>query len=368
MTGTLHLMTVVGARPQFIKAAAVSRAIEDHNRSQPAAPIAQTVVHTGQHYDPGLSEIHFEQLGLAPPDHHLAVGSGGHGKQTGVMLQRLEPVMTKEAPDVVLVYGDTNSTLAGALVAAKLDIPLAHVEAGLRSFRRDMPEEINRVVVDHLASFLFCPSERAVSNLAAEGIHDGVHLSGDVMFDVLLWHLERARERSRPTDFGLEPGGYVLVTVHRAANTDDRPRLDSIMKGLELVAGTGIVVVFPVHPRTRRMMAAQDLHPGIRLIDPIGYEECLVLAVEARAVVTDSGGLQKEAYWLGTPCVTLREETEWTETLDAGWNVLVGADADQIAAAIAEPPRGSARPKVYGDGIAAVRIVDVLRTRKMPVG
>jgi UDP-N-acetylglucosamine 2-epimerase len=360
MTSSLHVMTVVGARPQFIKAAAVCRAIADHNRANPSAPISETVVHTGQHYDAALSEIHFDQLGLAPPAHHLAVGSGGHGEQTGLMLQRLEPVMAAEVPDLVLVFGDTNSTLAGGLVAAKLNIPLAHVEAGLRSFRRDMPEEVNRVVVDHLASLLFCPSERAVANLAAEGIRNGVHRSGDVMFDVLLWHLAQARERYLPADFGLEPEGYVLVTVHRAANTNEPHRLDSILNGLERVAGTGIDVLFPMHPRTRRLMTPRELHPAVRLVDPIGYEQCLVLAAAARAVVTDSGGLQKEAYWLGTPCVTLREETEWPETVEAGWNVLVGSDPDQIAAAIATPPRGTSRAEIYGDGKAAARLVEEL--------
>jgi UDP-N-acetylglucosamine 2-epimerase len=263
----------------------------------------------------------------------------------------------------VLVYGDTNSTLAGALAAVKLHMPVAHVEAGLRSYRRDMPEEINRVLVDHVASWLFCPSDQAVVNLAAEGVTQGVHQVGDVMFDVLLWHANLAHKRFAPADFGVEPGGYVFATVHRAANTDDPDRLAGILSGLDEVACSGLAVLFPVHPRTRPLLEGRPLHPGVRLLEPIGYEQCLVLVSGARAVLTDSGGLQKEAYWLGTPCVTLRAETEWPETVGSGWNVLVDADPTAVYAAVAEPPRGPQRADIYGDGKAAGRVVEALIRR-----
>jgi UDP-N-acetylglucosamine 2-epimerase len=361
MTPELHVMTVVGARPQFIKAAAVSRAIDAYNRANPSAPVRETIVHTGQHYDVALSDVHFEELRLAAPRHQLGVGSGSHGAQTGLMLDRLEPIVVAAKPDVVLVFGDTNSTLAGGLVPAKLGIPLAHVEAGLRSFRRDMPEEINRVVVDHLASLLFCPSEQAVANLVAEGIRGGVHLVGDVMYDVLLAQLDRARSRSRPEDFGVVSGGYVLATVHRAGNTDDPQRFAEILQALEHIADAGISVVFPAHPRSRRLLPHNfPSNSRIHLVDPLSYEQSLVLAEEARAVVTDSGGLQKEAYWLGTPCITLRAETEWPETVETGWNVLVGTDPDRVSEAVSTPPQGTGRPERYGDGSAAARIVDLL--------
>ena len=347
-----HVLTVVGARPQFVKAAAISRVIRQ-GRS-----VRETLVHTGQHYDHNMSEAFFAEFELDPPNHHLAVGSASHGAQTGEMMIRLERVLVEERPEVVLVYGDTNSTLAGALVAAKLDIPLAHVEAGLRSYDRSMPEEMNRVLVDHVASLLFTPSSQGTENLRREGIVGGVHEVGDVMYDVLRWQISRAVEvpRLQAAPHGDE---FVLVTLHRAANTDDPERLRSVLDAFGAIAAAGLEVVWPVHPRAASLV--QDFRvPGVHLIEPITHHECLRLAQAARVVATDSGGLQKEAYWLGTPCVTLRAETEWVETVEAGWNQLVDVDRDAIVKAILGATRPVERPHLYGDGHAAERIVDVL--------
>lgn len=320
----------------------------------------EVLVHTGQHYDAGLSDVFFEELGLPAADHHLGVGSGSHGRQTGLMLERLEEALLAEQPDCVLVYGDTNSTLAGALAAAKLHLPLAHVEAGMRSFNRDMPEEINRVVADHCADLLFCPTTTAVENLVGEGITQGVHLVGDVMYDSLLAHLSLARERSRiMEERKLKPGSYVLATVHRPANTDDTGRLQAILVALGELDEP---VIFPMHPRARLAMMSTDVEaaPTVRLLEPVGYLDMLTLEQYARMIITDSGGVQKEAYLLGVPCVTLREETEWPETLEGGWNVLAGAEPARIlAAARRARPEGSP-PPAFGDGHAAEKIVRVL--------
>jgi UDP-N-acetylglucosamine 2-epimerase len=350
----MRIVTVVGARPQFIKAAPVSAAL--------SGCAEEIVVHTGQHYDDDMSGVFFRELGLAEPDHHLGVGSGSHGQQTAAMLSGIESVLLAERPDAVLVYGDTNSTLAGALAAAKLDIPVAHVEAGLRSFNRSMPEEHNRVLTDHLATWLFCPSDTAVRNLAGEGLISGVHNVGDVMLDAALHFAAVAEERSTILDqMGLSSGGYLLGTLHRAYNTDDPHRLRSIVTALSRI---GEPVVFPVHPRTRLAMANLDLNEastGIHMIDPVGYLDMLVLLQHARLVLTDSGGLQKEAFFFGVPCATLRPETEWVETVTAGWNVLVNADEDLIMAAAQrrdwpQPPP----PQLYGDGCSAGRIASIL--------
>ncbi len=342
----MKILTVVGARPQIIKAAAVS------GRLRRVA--TEVLVHTGQHYDPNMSEQFFHELDMPAPDYHLAVGSGPHGAQTGRMLEAIERVIVGESPDRVMVYGDTNSTLAGALAAAKLDVPVVHVEAGLRSFNRSMPEEINRIVTDRVAALLCCPGESAVRHLAAEGITAGVHLTGDVMRDLL--------ERVRPSldtrilsALSLTAGRYLLLTLHRAHNTDNRDRLAGV---LEALAESADPVVFPAHPRTAQALAALGLVPGgsVRLTDPVGYRDMLALQQHARIVVTDSGGVQKEAYWLGVPCVTLREDTEWAETVDAGWNRLAGSDPAVIRAALGAAAPPTVRPELYGDGHAADRI------------
>jgi UDP-GlcNAc3NAcA epimerase len=349
----MKVLTVVGARPQIIKAAAVSGPLRRRVR--------EVLVHTGQHYDDRMSDQFFRELDLPAPDHHLGIGSGSHGVQTGRMLEALEPVVISERPDRVLVYGDTNSTLAGALVAAKLGVPIVHVEAGLRSYNRSMPEETNRIVADHLADVLCCPGDRALRTLAAEGITRGVHVTGDVMRDLL----ERARPRldGEPAAArGLTSGAYALLTLHRANNTDDAERLARI---LGAVADAPMPVVFPIHPRTRRALAAAG-GPSVgslRMIEPLGYYEMLSLLQHARVVLTDSGGVQKEAYWLGVPCVTLREETEWVETVDAGWNRLVGSDPAAIRRALADTDPPAVRPNLYGEGCAAERIAELVEDR-----
>jgi UDP-GlcNAc3NAcA epimerase len=355
----LKVATVVGARPQFIKAAAVSRAIARHNAACPERPITEVLIHTGQHYDYGMSAVFFHELELPEPAHHLSVGSGPHGAQTGEMLKRVEAVLLAEKPDLALVYGDTNSTLAGALAAAKLHVPVAHVEAGLRSFNQRMPEEVNRILTDHLSTWLFCPSEQAVQNLAQEGIRKGVYLAGDVMYDVLLWQLPQARERqSLLTEWGLQPGSYALATVHRAESTDDPQRLRSIFIALERLARNGLPVVLPLHPRTGEALGTAGIVPeSVHIMQPASYEEMLCLEANARVILTDSGGLQKEAYWLGVPCVTLREETEWLETVTAGWNVLVGCDPERIVDAVRKLQPKDSRSSLYGNGNSAESIV-----------
>jgi len=348
----MRVLTVVGARPQFIKAAAFSRVVRERH--------TEILVHTGQHYDASMSDVFFDELSLPRPDHHLGVGSGSHGAQTAQMLERLEAVMQREAPDIVVVYGDTNSTLAGALAAAKLGIAVAHVEAGLRSYVRDMPEEINRVVADRVSTYLFAPTRNAVENLAREGITSGVTMTGDIMYDALLQHAAVAQEQSHILrDLLLAPAGYVLATIHRAANTDDPRRLAEIFDALALLHEP---VIVPLHPRTRAALMGTDIEvePPVRIIDPVGYLDMLVLERNARAVLTDSGGVQKEAYLLGVPCVTLRNETEWVETLAGGWNVLAGADAERILAAAKRPRPAGEPPPVFGDGHAAEKMVAAL--------
>jgi UDP-GlcNAc3NAcA epimerase len=355
----MKVATVVGARPQLVKAAAVSRVLRQHH--------AEILIHTGQHYDRGMSEVFFADLQIDPPAVNLGVGSGSHGEQNGAMLAAIERVLVAERPDWVLVYGDTNSTLAGALAASKLRLPIAHVEAGLRSFNRAMPEETNRVVADHIADLLLCPSRTAVDNLAAEGIRNGVHLIGDVMLDALLFALNRARTQSDVVArLGLTDHHYVVATVHRAENTDDPSRLASVLGALEQSPDP---VVLPVHPRTRKVMEQTDPCAGGRILltDPLGYLDMVRLASTARLIVTDSGGLQKEAYWLGVPCVTVRDETEWVETVTAGWNRVVGTDRAQIIAALESftPPRE--RPAIYGEARAAERCVALLTMTGAPV-
>ncbi|RME97643.1 MAG: UDP-N-acetylglucosamine 2-epimerase (non-hydrolyzing) [Chloroflexi bacterium] len=347
----MKILTVVGARPQFIKAAPVSRALRQAGHTE-------FLVHTGQHYDYGMSQVFFDEMGIPAPDANLGIGSGSHGAQTGQMLAALEGVMLEQQPERVLVYGDTNSTLAGALAAVKLHIPVAHVEAGLRSFNRQMPEEHNRVLTDHCADLLFCPTQTAVDNLAAEGITAGVHRVGDTMYDAVLQFSAVARQKSSILqDLGLEPGGYLLATVHRPYNTDVPENLAAILSAFEEI---GEPVVFPAHPRTRKMLEKFNLNSDIenlKLIEPVGYLDMLMLEQHARLLLTDSGGMQKEAYFFGVPCVTLRPETEWVETVEAGWNVLVGANRAQIVAAAQNFVRPPAHPSLYGDGHSAGVIV-----------
>jgi UDP-GlcNAc3NAcA epimerase len=346
------ILTVVGARPQFIKAAPVSRALARQG-------LREIVVHTGQHFDDAMSAIFFEELDIPTPAYNLAVNSLGHGAMTGRMLEKLEEVLLTEKPGMVVVYGDTNSTMAGALAAAKLHIPVAHIEAGLRSFNRRMPEEINRVVTDHLSALLFCPTQTAVRNLAQEGVSEGVHTSGDVMYDATLTAVARAQSRSRILEsLDLVPKSYSVATIHRAENTDDSRQFMLLLAWLEHAARSRPVIM-PTHPRTRRVMADLDTPKGVRLIDPLGYIDMTCLVHEAAAIFTDSGGLQKEAYFHRVPCVTLRNETEWVETIEAGWNRLWTAP-DYIT------PRREIPD--YGDGHAAELIADVITMAKDGTG
>jgi UDP-N-acetylglucosamine 2-epimerase len=452
----MKICTIIGVRPQFIKATAVSRAIkkkegqrpifsEKKKGAVPNFPIEEILIHTGQHYDDGMSAVFFRELEIPEPKYNLEIGSGPHGRQTGRMLAAIEEVLLAEQPDWVLVYGDTNSTLAGVLAAAKLHIPIAHVEAGLRSFNRRMPEEINRIVADQLSTLLFCPSQVAVDNLAAEGIGGNpgraphfpsekkgrcpsfsiekkgavpifptVVVTGDVMADALQFAAAKAAAQSEILDrLGIQPQRYILATVHRAENTDDPQRLSHIMAALEELAEREPVIL-PVHPRTQKILEAthpsrltsdsshltpraarltpdasqsttgRRAHPdtsscphregvgggrpspktsGLKLIDPLGYFDIIALEKSARMLLTDSGGMQKEAYWFGVPCVTLRDETEWVETVASGWNVLTGADRSRIVTAVRTFKPPAARPPLYGDGQAAEKIVHTLSVK-----
>lgn len=356
----MKVVTIVGARPQFIKAAPVAWAVRMHNERAAAGDrIEQRICHTGQHYHETMSARFFAELDIPEPDVNLDIGSGPHGQQTGRMLEAIEDWIAPDPPERVLVYGDTNSTLAGALAAAKLQIPVAHVEAGLRSWDRTMPEETNRVVTDHLSDLLFAPTEAAVRNLHAEGITRGVHPVGDVMYDLARRVGERARGLGTKA-LGVTPSQFYLATVHRPSNSDDPEKLESILAALGRLSGD---VVFPVHPRTRRTLEAHRITvaENIRLCAPFGYLEITDLVMSARLVVTDSGGLQKEAFFHGVPCVTLRDRTEWVETVEAGRNVLAGSDADAIVAAAERLLRGPLPPLAdegpYGDGHAAEAIV-----------
>jgi UDP-N-acetylglucosamine 2-epimerase len=351
----MRIVTIIGNRPQFVKAAAVSRRLREAHDER--------IVHTGQHYDDELSRIFFDELGVPAPERQLAAGSGTNTEQTARILGALEPVLRELEPELALVYGDTNSTLAGALAAAQAGIPLGHVEAGMRSFDRSMPEELNRVLTDHASDLLLCSTETAMENLRGEGVRGDAHLVGDVMADVSLAFREIAEERSgAPEKYGLEPGSYLVVTAHRPGTVDDPRRLSLLVELLEALPERAI---FPLHPRTRERLEAAGLMerlaaaPGLELTPPLGYLDFLKLARHARAVLTDSGGVQKEAYLLGVPCVTLRDRTEWVETVEAGWNVLVDLDTEAALAALERRPP-DARPELYGGGRASERVRDVI--------
>ncbi len=379
----MKIVSIVGARPQFIKAAPVIKALREANHQN-------FLIHTGQHYDYGMSRVFFEELGIPEPDVNLGVGSGTHGWQTGEMLIRIEEILLKENADCVLVYGDTNTTLAGALSVVKLRIPLAHVEAGLRSFNREMPEEHNRILTDHCSDLLFCPTETAVKNLEKESfaniVNEGKLITsphslsltpyssplalnvGDTMYDAILQFTEIAYQYSTILkDLGLEPKTYLVATVHRPYNTDIPEKLHDILAAfLEI----GEPIIFPVHPRTRKKISELNdklnISTGasnVKMIDPIGYKDMLILEQNARMILTDSGGMQKEAYFFGVPCITLRPETEWTETVGAGWNVLTGADTERIVKSVRSVWPLKDRPAIYGDGRAANKIVTLLDER-----
>ena len=366
----IKILTIVGARPQFIKAAMVSRAIVAHNRDKRQPEIIEAILHTGQHYDENMSDIFFTQMEIPEPAVNLHAGTGLHGEMTARMLARIEKEIIDRKPDWALVYGDTNSTLAGALAAAKLHVPVAHIEAGLRSFNKQMPEEINRILADHVSTLLLCPTHAAVANLAKEGITKGVHHVGDVMYDAALAFGKIAKNESTIlSDLNIAPGSYLLATVHRAENTDDPDKLQNILAAF---LKTPEPIVFPVHPRTRQKIAdltTYDFKAGfdapvfefqnITFIDPVSFLDMVQLEQNARCILTESGGVQKEAYFHGIPCVTLRKETEWVETVHAGWNQVVGTDTARICEAVRKAGQGTPIPE-FGEGSASKAIVDIL--------
>jgi UDP-N-acetylglucosamine 2-epimerase len=358
----MKIVSVVGARPEFIQAAPVSRALRATNRHQ------EMLVHTGQHYDYQMSQTFFDELGIPAPDYNLEVGSGSHAKQTAEMLTRMEDVLLKEKPDLVIVRGDTNSTLAGALAASKLLIPIAHIESGERSFDKRMPEEVNRLVADNLSDLHFCASQHAAQHLRDEGFTDSVYWTGDVMLDAMLQNRPLARSQSDVLQrLDLQPRRYALVTIHRAANTDDPTRLRQIITALNHVGET---IVFPVHPRTRKALNQLDVSfaPHVRPVEPLGYFDMMMLEENARLIATDSGGVQREAYFLSVPCLTLRDETEWTETVAVGWNKLVGADTELIVNEWFTFTPPAAHPPVLGDGTAGQQIAELLERQPLKLG
>jgi UDP-GlcNAc3NAcA epimerase len=349
----MKIITVLGARPQFIKSAPVSRVLREKH--------TELIIHTGQHYDANMSDIFFEELNIPKPDYNLGVGSGNHGKQTGEMLQKIEEIVLNEKPDYMLVYGDTNSTLAGALVAAKLHIPVIHIEAGLRSFNKKMPEEINRIMTDHVSEYLFCPTDTAIKNLKDENITHNVLNIGDVMYDAVLYNRELAEQKSTIlAEKQLKKKDYLLITIHRAENTDDPEKMRNILTALSMMKEEK---VWPIHPRTKHKLAELNMNldeiPNLKIIDPVGYLDMLTLEANSKKIVTDSGGVQKEAYFMKVPCVTVREQTEWVETLENEANILVGTDVEKMISAVNK----SVTPEykdVFGDGKAASKIVEIL--------
>ena len=349
----MKILSVVGARPQFIKCAPVPRELRKKHK--------EVLVHTGQHYDHGMSDIFFEELHIPKPDYNLNIGSSSHGKQTGAMLAGIEDVLLNEKPDMMLVYGDTNSTIGGALAAAKLHVKVAHVEAGLRSFDRSMPEEINRVLTDHISDILFCPTKTAVENLAKEGIINGVNLVGDVMVDALEYNYGIAMKTSKIIEkLGVTPGKFLAVTIHRPGNTDVKEHMVNILSAL---GESGKEIVFPAHPRTVNYLKGygllETLPSNIQIIEPLGYLDMLMLMGSADKVITDSGGVQKEAYMLKVPCITLRDNTEWVETIESGWNVLVGANKELLLKMIHKPKEDLPHDDIFGRD-ATKKIADCL--------
>ncbi|MDO9546471.1 MAG: UDP-N-acetylglucosamine 2-epimerase (non-hydrolyzing) [Pelolinea sp.] len=350
----MKIIHIVGARPQFVKAAMVSRAWNSSDE--------EYIFHTGQHYSPEMSKLFFDELNLQKPDRNLNLGGGNHAEQTSGMLLGIDRYIEEIHPDHIVIYGDTNSTLAGALAASKRGIPLSHVEAGLRSFNRSMPEEINRVVGDHLSNFLFCPTEESKRNLVAEGIKENVYLVGDVMADALYFFLKIASKQSNIlVSLDLQPKSYCLVTTHRSGNVDIKSNLKQIIDGL---GGIDQPIILPLHPRTKKMLKVFDLHfsENVQLIDPVGYLDMLMLENNAECILTDSGGIQKEAYLLGVRCITMRDETEWVETVDAGWNYLAGADHEKISKSFYDFHPKEHRQQIYGSGDAADKIVQIIKS------
>ena len=371
----MKLVTILGARPQFIKAAVVSRALRDLGRKNGGGALQEVIVHTGQHYDANMSQVFFDEMDIPRPTHSLNIGSGSHGAQTGAMLASIETVLLAEKPDWVLVYGDTNSTLAGALAAAKLHLPVAHVEAGLRSFNRRMPEEINRVMTDHVSQVLFCPTQTAIANLKQEGLPSphlpSIHVeySGDVMYEAAQFYAKLAPKLSSVAKLGLASKSFILATIHRAETTDDPAVLERVLEILLKVGTEFAPVVWPIHPRTRNLLdqrgrlktLQQSSGERLKLVDPVGFLDMVALEKGARLILTDSGGVQKEAYFHQTPCVTLRTETEWVELLDAGWNQIAATDPERVWKAVSiawkEDWKKRPRPELYGRGNAGELIV-----------
>lgn len=348
------LLTVIGARPQFVKAAVLSRLIRDRFSSS----FEEVLVHTGQHYDQNMSEVFFQEMDIPKPRVNLEIGGGSHGQMTGRMLELIEKQLLEHNPDYCLVYGDTNSTLAGALAAAKLHIPVVHVEAGLRSFNKAMPEEINRIMTDHISEYLMCPTETAVNNLRNEGIVKGVYNIGDIMLDASLYYRSRSHKLRVKV-----PEDFYLITLHRAENTDDPRRLEAIVKALN--EHKDLQGILPLHPRTRQALERNgfSFESNIQVIDPIGYLDMVALEDRCQFIVTDSGGVQKEAWFFQKPCITLRDQTEWVETVEAGGNVLVGADKEKISYMIKNPPRPAEWMELYGDGNTGVSILDAIEKK-----
>ncbi|WP_165998014.1 UDP-N-acetylglucosamine 2-epimerase (non-hydrolyzing) [Bacillus sp. Cs-700] len=350
----MKIITVLGARPQFIKAAPVSRELRKVH--------TELIIHTGQHYDANMSDIFFEELEIPKPDFHLGVGSGNHGKQTGEMLTKIEEILVDEKPDYLLVYGDTNSTLAGSLAASKLHIPVIHIEAGLRSFNKKMPEEINRIMTDHVSDLLFCPTKTAVKNLENENILENVFNVGDVMYDAVDYNRNLAQEKSVVLNsHELTSKEYFLITIHRAENTDDKAKMKNILEALKRISEPK---VWPIHPRTRQVIErfgfSLEAIPNLKVIEPVGYLDMLTLENHSKKILTDSGGVQKEAYFMKVPCITMREQTEWVETLEDNANILVGSNKEKIIEAVYREVYPEYK-KLFGDGHAASKIVAVLK-------
>jgi UDP-N-acetylglucosamine 2-epimerase len=349
------IVTIVGARPQFIKVAPVSRVLRKD--------FQEVLINTGQHYDYKMAGIFFEELNIPKPDYNLGVGSASHGKQTGDMLGKIEQVLLDEKPDAVLVYGDTNSTLAGAIAASKLHIPVFHIEAGLRSFNKKMPEEVNRILTDHVSDLLFPPTQVAVDNLSNENITNNVHLVGDVMYDAVLYNLEIAESKYSLSQFEVEPQSYYLGTIHRAENTDDHQRLTAIFESLLKLSEQ---VVLPLHPRTHKILKEVNLYDNvmnsdhIKLIEPVSYLEMLILEKYAKGIITDSGGVQKEAYFAKVPCYTLRDQTEWVETVHSGWNTLVNPIEQDLSSVLKTAAERNYIENLYGNGQASEKIAGLI--------